>query len=62
MDIAVVKVLGLVFLAIVFVVTVLMMPRIFGVDTPSTTAYEPDAAPRRTTGAASRGPKPSEQS
>jgi hypothetical protein len=45
MDMLVVKVLGIVFLSLVFVVTVLLMPRIFGVNTPSARVDTHAAAP-----------------
>jgi len=45
MDAAFVKIAGLVFVSLVFVVTVLLMPWIFGVNPPSGTADTRDAVP-----------------
>jgi hypothetical protein len=41
--IALARIVGVVFLSIIFVVTVVLMPRIFGVNAPSPSADEPAA-------------------
>lgn len=45
MDMMVVKILGIVLVSLVFIATVLLMPRIFGVNEPSTTAERKADAP-----------------